>query len=64
MVAAAARSGMGLRERGGIAVYMKMHVAGMISEYGVRMCRTVVEEVDDGSGGGVGARGLGGGKGA
>ena len=45
-------------------MYMKMHVAGMISEYGVRMCRTVVEEVDDGSGGGVGARGLGGGKGA
>ena len=42
MVAAGARSGMGFREIGGVAVYMKIHVAGVIAEYGVWMCCTVV----------------------
>ena len=48
MVAAGVGAGMGFREIGGVAVYMKMHVAGMILEYGVRMRRTVLQEVENG----------------
>jgi hypothetical protein len=37
-----------------------VHVAGAIAEYGVRVGRTVVEELGDSEGGGLGALGLGG----
>ena len=53
--AAGARSGTGFREIGSVAVYVEMHFAGLIAEYGVRMRCTVVQEVDDGLSGSFGA---------
>jgi len=54
----------GSTEVGGIAVGPQDHVTGMVSNDGIGMCCTIIEEVCESLEGGLGAVGLLGGKGA
>ncbi len=62
MVAADSAASFRHREIGGVAIDVEDHVAGVITERGVGMGGAVVEYLDDGFGGVVGAFGLFGGK--
>jgi len=53
--AAGTGASLAFREVGGIAVYVQMHVAGVVSNGCVGMSGTIVEELRDGKGGDFGA---------
>lgn len=59
METTSARASFGFRQVGGIAVNVKEHCTGMITNGGIRVCGCIVEKVNGSFGSGFGALGLG-----